>query len=68
MLLNGNDNGKRERTKFDEHQLRHLERVFNACAYPQGLQREKLARELRLTETKIQVIFVLKMLNNKKNS
>lgn len=49
------DNGKRERTKFDEHQLRHLERVFKSCQYPQGADREKLARELRLTETKIQV-------------
>lgn len=51
------DNGKRERTKFDEYQLRHLERVFNTCQYPQVADREKLARELRLTETKIQVGF-----------
>jgi len=73
-LLSANEAGtKRERTKFNEQQLRHLEKMFERCQYPQGMQREQvgqlhltyimlclffqMAACLRLTETKIQVWF-----------
>jgi len=48
---------KRERTKFNEQQLRYLEKYFEKCQYPQGIQREQMAAQLRLTETKVQVWF-----------
>uniref|UniRef100_A0A915E540 Homeobox domain-containing protein n=1 Tax=Ditylenchus dipsaci TaxID=166011 RepID=A0A915E540_9BILA len=68
-LNHADQGGKRERTKFNEYQLRQLERVFEKSQYPQGAQREQLAASLTLTETKIQVWFKnrrAKMRANKK--
>lgn len=48
-------NGKRERTKFNDSQLQQLEQTFRRCQYPQGHDREQLANRLGLTETKVQV-------------
>lgn len=52
--------GKRERTKFTEGQIQHLESVFAKCRYPQGSHREQLANDLCLTETKVQVCLLVK--------
>jgi hypothetical protein len=49
--------GKRERTKFSPQQLCYLENQFEKCQYPQGPQREQIARQLSLTDTKVQIWF-----------
>ncbi|KAI6227128.1 Homeobox protein OTX2-B [Aphelenchoides besseyi] len=49
--------GKRERTKFSPNQLSYLESEFEKCKYPQGPQRERIATQLNLTDTKVQVWF-----------
>uniref|UniRef100_A0A7E4W8N8 Homeobox domain-containing protein n=1 Tax=Panagrellus redivivus TaxID=6233 RepID=A0A7E4W8N8_PANRE len=48
---------KRERTKFDQRQLEYMERFFKTKQYPDGADRETMAKVLSLTETKVQIWF-----------
>uniref|UniRef100_A0A914HDL7 Homeobox domain-containing protein n=1 Tax=Globodera rostochiensis TaxID=31243 RepID=A0A914HDL7_GLORO len=49
--------GKRERTKYSEEQLRHLDKIFKTSKYPDAPFREQIAKSLQLTEVKVQVWF-----------
>uniref|UniRef100_A0A183C2B9 Homeobox domain-containing protein n=1 Tax=Globodera pallida TaxID=36090 RepID=A0A183C2B9_GLOPA len=46
--------GKRERTKYSEEQLRHLDKIFKSSKYPDAPFREQIAKSLQLTEVKVQ--------------
>ena len=46
---------KRERTKYTEYQLAYLESIFRTTNYPDGARREEIARQLQLTDVKVQV-------------
>ena len=46
---------KRERTKYTEYQLAYLESIFRTTNYPEGARREEIARQLQLTDVKVQV-------------
>ncbi len=46
---------RRERIKYTSHQLRELEAAFKINQYPSASGRDQLAREIGVTESKIQV-------------
>ncbi|XP_078374829.1 segmentation protein paired-like isoform X2 [Oculina patagonica] len=48
---------RRERIKYTSHQLRKLEAAFKINQYPSASGREQLAREIGVTESRIQVWF-----------
>uniref|UniRef100_A0AC35F9U9 Homeobox domain-containing protein n=1 Tax=Panagrolaimus sp. PS1159 TaxID=55785 RepID=A0AC35F9U9_9BILA len=48
---------KRERTKFDAFQLEQMENFFKLKPYPDGNDREEMAKNLNLTDVKVQIWF-----------
>ncbi|XP_078374811.1 protein gooseberry-like [Oculina patagonica] len=48
---------RRERIKYTSHQLRELEAAFKINQYPSASGRDQLAREIGVTESRIQVWF-----------
>lgn len=58
---------KRERTKYNEFQLKYLENVFHKQKYPQTAYREEIAKFLQLTDTKVQVWFKNRRAKEKQN-
>ena len=50
---------KRERIKYSEKQLKELEAAFVVNQYPCAAERDQLAAKIGVTESKIQVQWVL---------
>ena len=46
---------KRERIKYNSHQLRELEAAFAINQYPSATERDHLATKIGVTESRIQV-------------
>ena len=46
---------RRERIKYTSHQLRELEAAFKINQYPSASERDQLAREIGVSESRIQV-------------
>lgn len=46
---------KRERIKYNSHQLRELEAAFAISQYPSATERDQLAKKIGVTESRIQV-------------